>query len=82
MSWDTHVKVFKKGDSGPVNLSKKMKEERRYDKVIGKKEVQLSRDELIHNLTELGISKPLGCRQKLQLLYQQNNLQIKSRQIK
>ena len=37
----------------------------------------MNKDELIHNLTELGISKPLGCREKLQLLCKQNNLPIK-----
>jgi hypothetical protein len=71
---DVHVKVSKEEDSGPVNLTKKMREERRYDKVVGKKEVQLSKDELMHNLVQVGINKPLGSRQKLQLLCQQNNL--------
>jgi hypothetical protein len=70
---DIQVKVFTEQDNGAVNLSKKLKEERRYDKIFGKKEIQLNKDELIHNLTELGISKPLGCRQKLQLLCKQNN---------
>jgi hypothetical protein len=74
---DVHVKVFKEEDSGPINLTNRMREERRYDKVVGKKEVQLSKDELMHNLVQVGINKPLGSRQKLQLLCQQNNLPIK-----
>jgi hypothetical protein len=75
---DVQVKLFTEEDNGPVSLSNKLKEERRYDKIVGKKEIQINKDEHIHNLSELGISKPLGYRQKLQLLCKQNNLPIKT----
>jgi hypothetical protein len=65
---DTQHMQFSNTDVGPFYMNKKEREERRYDKKVGEKEVSLNKDELMNYLHEIGIDNPLGSKDKLQKL--------------
>jgi hypothetical protein len=64
---------------GPFYMTESEREERRYDKKVGEREIPLNKDELIVHLKEIGIENPVGSKDKLQKLCVQNNLPTKKK---
>jgi hypothetical protein len=56
-------------DSGVFYMTEKERDERRYDRKAGEREVSLNKDELPIFLQEVGINNPLGPKRKLQQSY-------------
>jgi hypothetical protein len=57
---ETQKCVFTESDEGPINLTPTQRIERKYDKLVGNVEVQLTKDELIDHLKRQGIRNLFG----------------------
>jgi hypothetical protein len=69
--------IFTESDEGPINLTPTQRIKRKYNKLVGNIEVQLTKDELIDHLKHQGMRNPSGGKKKLQQLCVCNGLPTK-----
>ena len=72
----TQSMVFTNTDDGPFYLSHEERQSRKFDKVIGTKNVKYTKPDLILKLKAKGVSNPKGGTKKLQKLCKANDIPI------